>query len=68
MQGLGDIAAGNLTVTDERLKLVDFASPSDLRSVSELVVTGPASPAVDELAGKTVHVRVSSSYYESLRR
>jgi ABC-type amino acid transport substrate-binding protein len=35
----------------------------------EIVVTGPASPAlgsVDELSGKTVHVRKASSYYESL--
>ena len=69
VQGLGDIAAGNLTVTDERRKQVDFAAPTDLRSVSELVLTrkqdGPLA-SVDELAGKTVHVRASSSYHESL--
>lgn len=68
-QGLGDIAAGNLTVTSERLKLVDFVAPTDQQSVSELLVTGPKSPAIggiDDLAGKTVHVRKSSSYYESL--
>jgi len=37
--------------------------------VRELVVTGPKSPALatlDDMAGKTVHVRRSSSYYESL--
>jgi len=37
--------------------------------VKELVVTGPKSPAIastDDLAGKTVHVRKASSYYESL--
>jgi len=69
VQGLGDIAIGNLTVTEERLKTVDFASPADQPGVKELVVTGPKSPAiasVDELAGKTVHVRKASSYYESL--
>jgi membrane-bound lytic murein transglycosylase MltF len=67
--GLGDIAAGNLTVTEERLKAVDFVAPKDLRDVSELVITGPKSPAiavVEDLAGKTVHVRKASSYYESL--
>ncbi|RQH06174.1 lytic transglycosylase F [Paraburkholderia sp. DHOA04] len=67
--GLGDIAAGNLTVTDERLKLVDFFTPPDRKPVRELVVTGPQSPALstlDDMAGKTVHVRRSSSYYESL--
>ena len=69
VQGLGDIAVGNLTVTEERLKTVDFASPPDLMTVRELVLTGPKSPAVastDDLAGKTVHVRKASSYYESL--
>ncbi len=69
VQGLGDIAVGNLTVTEERLKTVDFASPADQPAVKELVVTGPKSPAiasVDDLAGKTVHVRKASSYFESL--
>lgn len=67
--GLGDIAAGNLTETDERLKLVDFAAPRDQKPVRELVVTGPRSPnlnSLDDLAGQSVHVRRSSSYYESL--
>jgi len=66
--GKGDIAASNLTVTEERQKLVDFSSPL-VPNVSELVVSGPASPAVssvDDLAGKQVFVRKSSSYYESL--
>ena len=67
--GLGDIAAGNLTATEDRLKVVDFVAPDHLRRVSELFVTGPKSPAIDaldDLAGKTVHVRMASSYYESL--
>jgi membrane-bound lytic murein transglycosylase MltF len=67
--GMGDIAAGSLTVTSERLKVVDFAAPRNLTQVRELVVTGPRSPALatlDDMAGKTVHVRRSSSYYESL--
>jgi membrane-bound lytic murein transglycosylase MltF len=69
VKGMGDIAVGNLTVTEERRKVVDFASPADQPGVRELVVTGPNSPAVataDDLAGKTVHVRKASSYYESL--
>jgi membrane-bound lytic murein transglycosylase MltF len=66
--GKGDIAMSNLTLTEERQKLVDFSSPI-YSNVSELVVSGPASPAVssvDDLAGKQVFVRKSSSYYESL--
>jgi membrane-bound lytic murein transglycosylase MltF len=66
--GKGDIAAGNLTITPERRKLVDFTA-AGLSNVSEVVVTGPASPKVgslDDLSGKVVFVRKSSSYYESL--
>jgi ABC-type amino acid transport substrate-binding protein len=65
----GDIAAGNLTATDERKKIVDFVAPADQKPVSELVVTGsklPALASADDLSGKTVHVRKASSYYESL--
>jgi membrane-bound lytic murein transglycosylase MltF len=69
VSGLGDIAAANLTVTEERRKSVDFAVPPEQPLHKELVVTGPKSPAVaaaDDLSGKTVHVRKASSYYESL--
>ncbi len=68
IEGKGDIAAAGLTVTPERQKLVDFAAPI-VKDVSEVVLTGPASPEVatlDDLAGKEVFVRKSSSYYESL--
>ena len=73
--GFGDIAAASLTVTPERLKLVDFVVPEGIggttaaKAVNEVVVTGPKSPTistVDDLAGKTVDVRKSTSYYESL--
>ena len=67
--GLADIAVGNLTVTDERLAVVDFVAPAAIKPVDEIVVTGPASPPIatlEDLGGKTVHVRRASSYYESL--
>ena len=67
-EGRGDIAAANLTVTGERDKLVDFTDPL-ITGVSEIVVTGPDSPPVaglDDLAGREVFVRPSSSYHESL--
>jgi membrane-bound lytic murein transglycosylase MltF len=66
--GLGDIAVANLTITPERQKKVDF-SGATLTDVKELLVTGPAAPkvnSIDDLAGQTIHVRKSSSYYESL--
>ena len=67
-KGLGDVAAGGLTITPERRKLVDFTSPT-FTEVDEIVVTGPESPplsTLDDLAGREVFVRKSSSYYESL--
>jgi membrane-bound lytic murein transglycosylase MltF len=69
VEGLGDIAAGNLTITSDRQKLVDFSNPV-YTGVDEIIVTGPASPPVntlDDLSGKEIHVRASSSYYESLK-
>jgi membrane-bound lytic murein transglycosylase MltF len=68
LNGLGDIAVANLTITTERQKQVDFSNPL-LGGVKELLVTGPAAPpinSIDDLAGKEIHVRRSSSYYESL--
>jgi membrane-bound lytic murein transglycosylase MltF len=68
-EGLGDIAAGNLTDTDERRKSVDFVTFRDGKPVRELVVTGPRSPPIatlDDLSGRTVHVRKSTSYHESV--
>ena len=68
-EGRGDIAAANLTVTPERQKLVDFAQPF-LGDVQELVVTAPDQLPVaqaEDLAGREIHVRRSSSYYDSLQ-
>jgi membrane-bound lytic murein transglycosylase MltF len=70
LEGRGDIAAANLTITPERLKQVDFSDPT-ARNVSEIVVTGPgADPikGVEELSGKEVFLRKSSSFYESLQK
>ncbi len=70
VEGRGDIAAANLTITPERRKLVDFSNPY-LEGVSEILVTGPAAPALEsleDLVGREIHVRRSSSYYESLAR
>lgn len=66
--GLGDIAAGNLTVTPGRLKEVDFTKPL-AENVREILVTGPTAPEISNiknLAGQEIYVRKSSSYYEHL--
>ena len=68
VEGRADIAAANLTITPERQRLVDFSTPV-ASDVEEIVVTGPNSPELEELhdlAGQEIHVRRSSSYYESL--
>src|SRR6185503_12809476 len=54
--------------TPGRLMLVDFSTPTRT-DVSELVVTAPGVPEVatpDDLSGREVFVRKSSSYHESL--
>ena len=69
-EGRGDIAAANLTVTESRKALVDFADPV-YRGVRELVVASSGAPVLvnrHDLSGKTVAVRRSSSYFESLER
>ena len=71
-EGLADVSIGNLTVTEERLKEVDFI-PGDesRRTINEVIVTGPKSPelkSLDDLSGKRVHVRKASSYYDSLQK
>ena len=68
IEGRGDIAAANLTITPERSKLVDFSEPL-MTDVDEVLVTGPAAPEVmdvEDLSGKEIYVRGSSSYHESL--
>jgi membrane-bound lytic murein transglycosylase MltF len=68
LEGKGDIAASNLTITQERKEDVDFANTL-LSGVKEVIVTGPESPTLkttDDLSGQSVMVRISSSYYASL--
>ena len=68
LAGKGDMVMANLTVTPERLALVDFTEPW-IAGVDEIVVTSPGAPAlasIDDLAGRNVFVRQSSSYYQSL--
>ncbi|WP_205410091.1 transglycosylase SLT domain-containing protein [Flavihumibacter solisilvae] len=70
MRGVGDIAAGNLTATTERLKQVDFMVPDDKRT-SEIVLNRKGEPAIPNaagLSGNTVYVRRSSSYFSSLKK
>ena len=69
IKGVGDIAAGGLTVTEGRLQTVDFSDPFAV-NIPEVLVTGPDSKAfekIEDLSGQEVTVRASSSYYEHLK-
>jgi membrane-bound lytic murein transglycosylase MltF len=63
-----DMVVAQLTITPSRQKLVDFTEPTR-KNINEIVVTGPGAPpigSVEDLSGKEVFVRKTSSYYESL--
>ncbi len=70
LAGQGDIAAAALTVTHDRQKLVDFSEPFSTE-VREVLVTGPDAPplaSIDDLAGREVYIRESSSFAEHIRK
>lgn len=67
--GRGDIAVANLTRTAEREALVDFSLPF-LDNVREIVASGPRAPHIsrlEDLAGRSVFLRRSSSFHDHLR-
>jgi membrane-bound lytic murein transglycosylase MltF len=63
-----DAVAAQWTITPERQRFADFSAPYR-RNVSEIVVTAPGIAgvtSVEDLSGREVFVRRSSSYAESL--
>lgn len=67
-EGLGDIVMANLTITPNRLELIDFSAPI-YKDANEVLVTGPSAPpvgALGDLSGKEISVRQTSSYHEHL--
>src|SRR6516225_9400390 len=68
--GDGDIAAGDITISDELRKKVAFSLPV-ISNVREIVITGEDVPELDSaeaLSGREVAVARSTSYYESLTK
>ena len=66
IEGRADFAFGNLTITPKRSESLAFTQPT-WKNVSELVVSGPAAPAIeslDDLVATGLHLRPSSSYFE----
>ena len=69
-EGKGDLAVGNLTITEQRLAKVDFSEPLG-KGVDEILVSAAGKDTLNsifDLAGKKIHARKSSSYYDSLVR
>ena len=67
--GYGDIVMAGTTITDNRQAAVDFTNPVS-KPLKEVLITGPSAPRLGSLAdlsGKTVYLRLSSSYAESVR-
>lgn len=70
VEGKADLAAAGMTITPERRKIVDFSDPT-VDGVHEIAVTGPSGPqlaTLDDLAGKDVYLRKTSSYWEHVER
>ena len=68
LEGRGDIAAANLTITPERAAQVEFSEPF-YDKASEILVTGkdlPVVQSVDDLSGEKVFVRPASGSRDSL--
>jgi membrane-bound lytic murein transglycosylase MltF len=69
LEGRADIAAGNLTITPARDRKVDFSKPM-AEGIAEIIVTRSGAPplaSLEELGGREIHVRASSSYHASLK-
>ena len=70
IEGRGDIVIAGTTITDARRASVDFTIPVS-KPLKEIVVTGPTAPtlrAIEDFSGKTIYVRGSSSYAESIKQ
>jgi membrane-bound lytic murein transglycosylase MltF len=70
VNGVGDLAVSNLTITKSRLGQVAFSDPV-FTGVDQILVTGPSAPPItslEDLSGQTIHLRRSTSFYENLER
>jgi membrane-bound lytic murein transglycosylase MltF len=68
--GVGDMAAGGLTITPERLERVDFTEPyiANVREVAVIRRTDEEPREIDDLVGMTFYLAAGSSYVEHGKR
>jgi len=67
LEGKGDLIAASLTVTDARARQVAFGAPNG--QIREVVVTRKGGPAIarpGDLAGRKVHIRLSTAFRQTL--
>ena len=70
INGNVDILMGGIVIRAENQKIADFSDPV-VTGVKEIVVKAPNSPpiaSVDDLSGKEVFVRKTSSYWEHVEQ
>lgn len=70
IEGYGDIAAAGLTITPERSKLADFTDPY-LKGIDQVVVINKHTETlktINDISGREIFIRKSSSYFEALNR
>ena len=69
VDGKVDMVAAQVTVRPDLQQVVDFTNPTR-KNIKQIIVTGPAATApiasVDDLSGKEVFVRETTSYHQSL--
>ena len=69
LAGNGDLVASDLTPTKERQAQIDFTRPL-LDDIDEVIVTGESVTGIErieDLSGREIFVRQTSSYYEHLQ-
>jgi len=69
IDGHADIIAADLTITADRTQQIQFSRPM-LTKINEVIVTSPGTApigVIDDLAGREIVVRQSSSYFEHLQ-
>ncbi len=67
-EGRADLAAGTITITEDRRALVDFSDPFQTE-IREVLVVGPAAPEIntaEDLLNSAVYLRPSTSFFEHI--
>ena len=58
IEGCGDVAAANLTITPERQQQVDFTDPLAI-GIREVVVAGPNAPALSRIINYDTNLKIN---------